>query len=236
MSRDEGVVIEIIGEGKTEGEPTKEPEVPSKGVLSILIHKLCGKPNEMRVHRRRFSHLQEEKGKGPSRKVREKGLSRKVRLAQQRAITRRSSGVVFVLDSEGNAEVRAKKIKELDDGRRMKSDLIPTAIGVAQPCIESWLLCDGPAIRRAMDLSRSPELPDEPESLPAPQDNQQHNAKTVLTAAGGAANQKKELSAAEKDRIAKALNDLQLLRDGCPLSFVPFADEVEREIKPLFVG
>ncbi len=37
------------------------------------------------------------------------------------------------------------------------------AIGVAHPCIESWLLADAAAIRRALALPATPKLPAEPE-------------------------------------------------------------------------
>jgi hypothetical protein len=49
-----------------------------------------------------------------------------------------------------------------------------------------------------------------------------------------AGSRKKELSAGEKDRIAAAMNDMELPRARCPLGFAPFADEVEDHICPLF--
>lgn len=224
MSRDEGVVIEFVLEGTTEGAADSTPQPPNRGILPILVHKLCGKPENMRVVGRAFSHLAG------------RGLAQKIKFARQRAINECSAGVIFELDSEGDAKEQKKTLSELDRGRRMHAVEFPTAIGVAQPCIESWLLCDGPAIRRAMNLSESPNLPDKPESLSAPCKDRKRNPKTVLAEAGGVANRKQELSTAEKDKIAGALDDLQLLCERCPLSFAPFAEEVEREVKPLFAG
>jgi len=36
------------------------------------------------------------------------------------------------------------------------------------------------------------------------------------------------------DKIAAAINDFAQLRARCPLGFAPFADEVDRQIRPLF--
>ena len=223
MSRDKGVVIECVLEGSTEGTGDSSPQPPNRGVLPILVYKLCGKPRDMKVVGRPFDFLQG------------KGLRQKIRFARQRAKNAESSGMVFVLDSEGTSKDREGKLKELERGRT-RGAAIPTAIGVAQPCIESWLLCDSPAIRRALALSKSPVLPDDPESLPAPCKDRRRNPKTLLAEVGGVAKRKKELSTSEKDQIAEALNDLSLLCDKCPVSFAPFAEEVKKEIKPLFAG
>jgi hypothetical protein len=99
------------------------------------------------------------------------------------------------------------------------------AIGVARPCIEAWLLSDGAALRLALILSRTPELPEEPESLPSNRRDPQH-PKQVLAQIGAS-------SQPQKDAVATRMN-LQDARKRCPLSFEPFAVEVETHIRPLF--
>jgi len=170
----------------------------------------------MAIKRRRFAHLQK------------KGVVQKVMFARQEA-DKRAAAIVFVVDSDGKLEQRQEELAEGREGAKRK---LPMAIGVAHPCIESWLLTDATAIRRGLELERSPAVPEEPENLPAPCRDRAHNPKTVLAKAGGSLDP--ELSAKDKDKIAKAINDLSLLRQRCPLGFAPFADEVEERIRPLF--
>jgi len=212
------VVIEIFGEGKTDVGRSEKTAPRAAGVVPIIVHTLCGRPEQMRVKRRGVPFLQQrETGKG---------LWQKVRFAGRQARANRSHAVVFVVDSEGDLKgKRAALVK----GREAATSKLPMAIGVAHPCIEAWLLADAMAIRRGMGLDRTPAVPDNPEALPAPCRN---NAKRVLVKAAGST--KKELSAAQKDDIARAMNNMQLARDRCPAGFAPFADEVEQKIRPLF--
>jgi hypothetical protein len=157
-----------------------------------------------------------------------KGLWQKVRFARRQAYYNQSNGAVFVMDSEGDLEGRKA---ELTNGRDAGPASLPMAVGVAHPCIESWLLADAGAIHRAMNTAETPEVPDDPENLPAPSNSRQKNPKTELARA---ANSRKLLAAKQKDAIAKKLNDMILVRTRCPLGFAPFADEVEEHIHPLF--
>ena len=137
-----------------------------------------------------------------------------------------------------SSSTRRAKLKErvadLEQGRQRGLPAFPMAIGIAHPCIEAWLLTDGTAIRRGLDLPATPTVPEEPENLPAPCVDRSNNPKTALRAAGGCA--RAELSTDEKDKIATAINDLDRLRTRCPLGFAPFAAEVLTQIRPLFDG
>jgi len=217
------VVIEVIGEGRTDvglverpSEPS-EPATPDRGVLPILVHTLCGKPAAMLVKRRTYSLLQ-----GKTR-------AQKVHFAKRQALYNNSAGVVFVLDSEGDLKGRKK---ELLEGCSREYLDYPAAVGVAHPCIETWLLADAPAIRRALELPKTPVVPDRPEELPAPLKDAKRNPKTILRDIAGC--QHNEIATAEKEKIARAMNDMDLVRHHCPLGFAPFADEVEKHIRPLF--
>jgi len=221
VSPDTDVVVEVFGEGKTDVGHDPRPQRPTKAVVPILLHKLCGMPDRMLVKRHGVPFLQQP-GIG-------KGLWQKVRFARQQAFYSKSDAAVFVVDSEGDLKGRAG---ELAKGRGSGPSDLPMAVGVAHPCIESWLLADAAAIRRGLGLSKTPNVPENPEELPAPAQDRSHNPKTELRQASGANQQ--ELSAKDKDKIATAINDLDLLRSRCPRGFAPFADEVEQYIVPLF--
>jgi hypothetical protein len=213
------VVVEIVGEGKTDLGTVAPPSPPNKGVVPILVHSLCGRPQGMLVKRLPFALLQSKS----------KGLAKKVQFAKRQASCNGSDGVVFVIDSDGDL---AGRMSELVEGRDRELPDYPMAIGVAHPCIESWLLADPAAIRRALELGTTPQLADDPEQLPAPLNNRKHNPKTVLRDISGV--ETKEVRGKEKDAIAAAMNDMSLVRKRCPQSFAPFADEVENRIRPLF--
>ena len=219
MSADESVVIEVYGEGKTDVGHDPAPQRPTNGVVPILLHTLCDKPKRMLVKRYAMPHMIQRKG----------GLAQKVRFAKRQARLNGSAVAVFVVDSEGDLTERNR---ELAKGRAMESGDFPMAVGVAHPCIEAWLLADAAAIRRALELEKTPDVPEHPESLPAPCRDRRSNPKTVLSAC--TKQDKRELSVAEKERIAAAMNDMDLVRDRCPLGFAPFAAEVDRYIRPLF--
>lgn len=210
-------VIEIIGEGKTDiGRGNDGPEVPTRGVVPILVHRLCDRPDSMRVRRRPLTFLQG------------KGLRQKVAFAKRQAYYNRSAGVVFVVDTEG---VHPGQRKELERGRDRELSDFPAAVGVAHPCIEAWLLSDPSAIERAILPAQPIEVPDDPESLPAPCKDRDRNPKAVL---GRCAGRDRALSAEQTSLIAREIRDLEPIRARCRLGFAPFADEVIGRIRPIF--
>ncbi len=213
--------IEIIGEGKTDIGATRPSEsqadIPLSGVIPILVHRLCGQPKNMQVIRRKIADLQGG------------GLVNKVRFARQVAARNQSAGCVMVIDSEGDHQGQLAKVER---GRKEARTNIPMAIGVAHPCIESWLLADGRVIQKALGLEKTPDLPNESEQLPAPRSNRDHNPKTVLVT--HAQLSRNEIGAEQAWEVARSTKDLDDLRKRCPLSFAPFALEVETHIKPLF--
>jgi hypothetical protein len=221
------IIIELYADGKTEIGDLKEEcvELPKSGVLPRFIHRLCGTPATMRVKCFAKAYMQKT-GTG-------KGLKRKAFYARRQGkynmLNGRAHATVFVVDSEGDLK---NQRQELAQGRDLGPKDYPMAVGVAHPCIESWLLADANAIRSTFCLDKQPDLPEKPEDLPAPQRDRKHNPKTVLSAIAGSA--QKEMSVADKDRIAAAMDDLDLVKSRCPLGFKPFAEEVETHIRPLF--
>ncbi len=215
MNSENTVVIEFFGEGKTDIGTGSEPTPPTAGVVPILVHQLCERPATMRAKRRSFAFLQG------------KNLAQKVRFAKRQAFYNRSAGAVFVMDSEGDDRKRQKVLDEMVRGRSLESTSLPLAVGVAQPCIEAWLLVDRQAVEQAARVKGPLELPADPESLPAPCANETGNPKAVLIHWG-------VRSAAQKDTIALAISDLSLLVERCPQGFGRFAQEIRQFIRPLF--
>jgi hypothetical protein len=220
---DTEVIIDIIGEGKTDRGPrqgTLATEEPGLGVLSNLVHALCEFPTAMRV-----------RGLPVPFNIRG-GPNKKVEFAKQQATIRRQQGqthgLIYVIDTEGDDRT---VIKDLVKGRDLRYRELPTAVGVAHPCIESWLLADATAIKEGLKLATHPILPETPESLPAPRRDRAHNPKTILCGYTGRSG---KLTSAENTAIAKQMRDMALVRSRCPKSFAPFADEVIEHIKPLF--
>jgi hypothetical protein len=220
MGHETNVVIEVIGEGIADIGSEQKSDLPDSGIVPILLHKLCGKPSRMRIKRRPIAFLSG------------KGLAKKVQFSKRQAFYNRSHAAVFVVDSEGGHKELQAKRGDLKDGRGRALPDFPMAVGVAHPCIESWLLAAPEAIRRGLQLAATPRVPAEPESLAAPCKDRSHNPKTVSAVLAGRGGS--ELSAAEKDKIAAAINDFEQLRARCPLGFAPFADDVNRQIHPLF--
>ncbi len=218
MGPSNDVVLEVYSEGK--GDIGGEQGVvarPTFGVLPRLLHALCDRPPNMLLKPYRTPFLQG------------KGWTQKVHFAKRQAYYNKSAGVVFVMDTEGEQK---KRIEELAKGRDMAFPKLPMAVGAPHPCIEVWLLADPAAIKKGMDLTQSPQIPEELESLPAPRQDRKRNPKTILAQCCGKG--ASELSAKEKDQIAAEIRDLQRLKNRCPISFAPFAEEVEQRIRPLF--
>ncbi len=210
-------VIEIVGEGKTDhGRGGDQPKPPTTGVLPILVHRLCERPESMRVRKRPLQFLQG------------KSLWQKVKFAKRQAFYNGSAGLVFVVDTEGS---HPGQLDQLRRGRDSELLEYAAAVGVAHPCIEAWLLADASAISRAMGLTRSADVPAYPEALPAPCQDRSHNPKRILAQCSG---QDRHLSSEETTRIVKEIRDLNAIRACCPQSFVPFADEVIGSIRPIF--
>ncbi len=210
-------VIEIIGEGKTDlGQGGVRPEPPTTGVLPILVHRLCNRPESMQVLKRPLQFLQRG------------NLFQKVRFAKRQAFYNGSAGLVFVVDTEGN---HPGQLEELRRGRDSEFREYPAAVGVAHPCIEAWLLADASAISRAMGLTQRANVPAQPESVPAPCQDRTQNPKILLAQCAGL---NRLVTSADTTRIAQEIRDLDAIRTRCPMSFAPFADEVVGIIKPIF--
>ncbi len=207
------VVIEICGEGKTDvAKMDDAPVTADAGVVTVLARRLCDDPPTLRVKRTPLMFLQ---GGKP--------LWQKAWLFKRSAQINGSAGCVFVMDSEGQpTTVRA----DLERGRSHGLPDFPMAIGVAHPCIESWLLSDAPAVRRGLGLNQRPAVPPQPESLPAPQANRTNNPKTALLACHP---NNRHPNLAEKTAIAEHLT-FATAEQVCP-SFAAFATEVRERIR-----
>ena len=56
------IVVHLYGEGVTDvGPQTEKLVAPAKGVIAILVHKMCGAPSKMAVRTSHYPHLQGKK-------------------------------------------------------------------------------------------------------------------------------------------------------------------------------
>jgi hypothetical protein len=206
------IVIEVFGEGVTDiGKESAIPRLPDAGVVPIFTHRLCNKPERMRVKTKPFAHLQGKR------------LWQKVWFAKRQASYNKGSrGVVFVLDTEGDINT----LKDLEKGCDHGAHEFPMAVGIAHLCTEAWLLVDAVVLQQALKVTSLPALPAAPESLPAPKQDRKHNPKSLLAECGAR-------SQAQKDKVAQRVS-LQAVRDRCPRSFLPFALEVETHLLSVF--
>ncbi|MAE72315.1 MAG: hypothetical protein CME06_17835 [Gemmatimonadetes bacterium] len=89
-----------------------------------------------------------------------RGYARKLLFAILQAIDADLEGVVAVVDADRAKP--AKRLAELRKGRdrhRERSTPFPTAVGVADPHGEAWLLDDRQAIRSVLGLPESARIP-----------------------------------------------------------------------------
>ncbi|MGL6073387.1 MAG: DUF4276 family protein [Fimbriiglobus sp.] len=211
------LVIEIFGEGKTDiGYSDSKPVPAMEGVVPVLTRRLCGDPPQLLVKRtpeHAFMH--------------NKPRTKKVLFAKRQSRINGHAACVYVVDTEGKKE---KVREELETGRAGESPEFPMAVGVAHPCIESWLLADASAIRRGFGLTgQRPVVPPEPEAIPL-HDAQGNNQLKLRLAACHPNNRHPNL--AEKSAIAEYL-DLAVGEARCP-SFAAFAVEVRTYVRDRF--
>jgi Domain of unknown function (DUF4276) len=212
-------VIDIYGDGKADVGAFEQPHRPNLGIVSLFTFRLCGAPASMLVRRRK-----------PPYAIRGKRW-RKLQQMKAIAIQGRADALVYVEDTEGGDP--AFHLQELRKGRDASRTDFPTAVGVAHPCIEAWLLADGDAIRKAFSLDSEPQLPQTPEAISgAPRKFPGTFYKRSLAMCAGA--QRADLSAAEKSTIVKSITRLEKVRQRCP-RFSEFAEEVELRIRPMFM-
>lgn len=113
---DSVVVLQFYGEGVTDvGPQTTKPALPSRGIVTIFVHALCGAKRQLQVRRAHYAHLHGKR------------LWQKVKFAKRQAFYNHVSGVVFVMDSEAIPEV----VNELVQGRDAEHAGFPMAVGIA---------------------------------------------------------------------------------------------------------
>ncbi len=217
------LVIEVVGEGITELGPTApgNPQVqqPDKGVLPILLHRLCGEPNTLKVKCRKLAFLQ---GK--------KRVEEKVAFAKRQAPLNGSHGFVCVLDTDG---AHPEKLDALTESCARQSPTFPCVLGVAHTSIEAWLMGDPSAIRKGLRLNKlACDPPADPENLPAAYKRDGNDPKLAL--AKCCWNKPDVVSSDQMWEIAKFLK-FDRVRAACPVSFAPFEAAVVEVLRPMFI-
>jgi hypothetical protein len=157
-----------------------------------------------------------------------RGYKEKVKAALVAANEDRRHGVVIVVDEPSSRE--GSRLSRLRDGRsaaREAGVLLPCALGVAIPEIESWLLADDGA--RANNLGAAGRRPlRQPEEIDDP--------KALFSSLYGEYEKECEESGThvreqwEVKESCAVDSRVDVVEFQCPRGFAPFADEVRTEI------
>ncbi|TWT43653.1 hypothetical protein RAS1_00520 [Phycisphaerae bacterium RAS1] len=156
------------------------------------------------------------------------GYRGKIKLATRQAKDAGQQAIVAVADRDvRRGDYRIKELRKGREEHREKHVAVPTALGLADPHLEAWLIDDPLAVRTALRLPPNAQIPnvrkcDDPK-------------KRLNELWEGSARR----SDAPEETAIQALSDvaMALAIERCPHSsetgLAEFADDVRREIGPL---
>lgn len=201
----------FIGDGERDGAAV--PPIVA-GLLNAQFDVTTDSWKDKRLHGR---------GKGATKGL--KGVGRKMLYALRRARNRGADGVVATADRDKTTgRTRLKKLQEARARDRAKLPALPTAVGVAIPHQEAWLLDDPAAVREALELPPSTDVPSVSKV-----DYPKTTLETLL---------ENSPRAAEKPLVVWAdiagCLDARRCRQGKRTGFQAFVEDVRNEIGPLF--
>lgn len=188
---------------------------PGEGPLRVLIRAILDGCEWLHVETRRFPRIH---GDRASQGL--KGNARKAYLALRSAELDGDDAVFIVVDRDGGAG--AKRLDDLRRGRTASTGSVPSAIGVAQEMVESWLLGDSVGWRKCFG-SAAAQLPSDPEVQTGARGSPSYAKKVLWDLVGD--RPRNETAVETYTRLARQL-DWQTLAKTCHRSFKPFADEV----------
>ncbi len=149
-----------------------------------------------------------------------RGYERTLKLVVRQAIDQDCDGVVAVIDRDKGKDARFAKLRAAREDGRAAQDRIPTAIGEANPHLEVWLLDDPKAVKTALGLHNSHEVP-----AVTKLDDSPKNTLDAMVRASSRAGEKFALIAGE---IASEI-DLGRCNHANHTGFADFADDVSAE-------
>lgn len=99
------------------------------------------------------------------------GYRRKLQYALRQALDSEADGIAAIVDEDRTGKERLKKLQKARNDERADKPPFPTALGVAIPFGEAWLLDDAEAVKAALQL---------PADASVPSTQQNKNPKAVL--------------------------------------------------------
>lgn len=218
------MLVFLIGEGPNDiGGLSRPPgyQTDDHGYLQPIVRSLRG--GSLAFQGRKLATLPREQLKG-SKDV----LIRRAAAAVAIAETLGASLLVFATDLDGGSLLRdRRRAKQAHDGKRAvlregcEVAEVPCVIAVPCRTIEAWALGDASALQSLFGGDPERELDRPPEDLWGnPRDPTSNHPKQVLRRVVGRVATSHDLST-----IAET-SDPATLRESCPVSFVPFADEL----------
>lgn len=152
------------------------------------------------------------------------GLGRKLLFAMRQALDGAYQGLIATVDSDDcDGQVKLPELKSAREQARTTDKWVPAALGEPVPHLEAWLLDDPVAVRTAFSLAASTHI----------------NAPTKTKSPKDELNGLYERSGCS-DPLLKTLEiiccELKLARcnHAKTTGFDDFAEDVEREIRPLY--
>jgi len=194
----------------------------TEGPLRVLIRQLLDGGGWLLVESRPLSRNHNLPGDAAPH-----GLDHKASRALRDAKRDGDDAVFIVIDRDGReGAVRLGKLKK---GRESVVDAVPSAFGVAQEMVESWLMGDVEGWKRCFgsDLQLPPSDPE----INTGTRRSKRYAKTVLQALAGVQGRcpTDEKQVETYTRLALCL-DWKVVAKTCHRSFAPFAAEVRERV------
>lgn len=153
-----------------------------------------------------------------------KGYGRKLRYALLQARDNDAQGVAAIVDEDRSGKERLKNLQQAREEDRTQHPPFPTAIGLAIPHGEAWLLDDAEAVKAALKLSPDAKVPGVGQSRSPKEDLQALHDESP----------RDERPLEVWADIAMEI-DIQRYREPRKTGFAAFEKEVEAELRPLLL-
>lgn len=89
-----------------------------------------------------------------------RGYDRKLKFAIKQARSRGKVGLIAVVDRDKDrSDARGRDLKQARDNERATAPAYPTALGVADPHVDVWLLDDAVAVRKSLGINAATDVP-----------------------------------------------------------------------------
>lgn len=205
------------------GEGTPFADDSREGPLRVLIHNVLHDCDGLFLEARRLSKVH---GDGERNGLR--GFALKAFRALRDAEREGKDAVFIVVDEDGRPKER--RLERLQEGRAAANHQPASAIGVAQPMVEAWLMGDADGWQKCFGAD-APAPPANPEADTGNSSSRRYAKDVLWQLSQGHRGDDDRLTTYV--RLAEQL-DWRRVADACPRSFAPFAAEARANVAPVY--